>query len=208
MNLLSIERKNAIDLKNFDFDLETRYQMRNYLKIPNDKFVIGNVSRFELEKNHSFLLRIFKELLLMHPESCLILIGDGSLKNRIIDESIKLGIYENIIFVGQQPNIYKYYQLMDTFVLPSTFEGLGMVCVEAEASGLPVICSTAVPKIVDIVNCNYLKLSDSPKIWANAILSSYTHCRKSTMDKMSGTIFDITSEVGKLVKEYYHILGR
>ena len=199
---------NAIDLQSFDYAPAIRQEMRFRWGIPSECFVIGHVGRFELEKNHYFLLKIFKDVLLLHPQTILLLVGDGSLKKQIIEDSKQMGINNKIIFAGKHQDIYKYYQMMDVFVLPSKFEGLGMVCVEAEAAGLPVFCSTEVPKLVNIVNCNYLRLNDSPKIWAKAILSSRSYCRESTIRKMSGTIFDINCEVGKLIKEYYRILGR
>lgn len=199
---------NAIDLQKFDYVPRIRQQMRLRWGISDECFVIGHVGRFEIEKNHSFLLKIFKELLLIHSQSILLLVGDGSLKKQIIKESENLGIDKKIIFAGEHQDIYNYYQMMDAFVLPSKFEGLGMVCVEAEAAGLPVFCSTEVPDIVNIVNCNYLSLNDLPKIWAQAILSSLSYHRESTIHQMEGTIFDINYEVSKLVKEYYRILGR
>lgn len=199
---------NAINLQDFDYNPEIRQQMRRKWGISDKSFVIGHVGRFELEKNHIFLLKIFKEFLLLNPGAVLLLVGDGSLKEQIINESKRLKIFDNVIFAGKHQDIYNYYQMMDVFVLPSKFEGLGMVCVEAEAAGLPVFCSAEVPKIVNIVNCHYLSLNDSPKLWAQAVLSSLSYHRESTIHQMKGTIFDINYEVNKLVKEYYRILGR
>ena len=119
-----------------------------------------------------------------------------------------MGINTKIIFAGKHQNIWDYYQMMDVFVLPSKFEGLGMVCVEAQAAGLPVFCSTNVPTLVDIVNCNFLRLSDPYVLWAKSILSSRNYRRASTIPQMRGTLFDIDYEVGNLVNEYHHILRR
>ncbi|UEA72430.1 glycosyltransferase [Acidaminococcus fermentans DSM 20731] len=199
---------NAINLQDFDYNPEIRQQMRRKWGISDKSFVIGHVGRFELEKNHIFLLKIFKEFLLLNPGAVLLLVGDGSLKEQIINESKRLKIFDNVIFAGKHQDIYNYYQMMDVFVLPSKFEGLGMACVEAEASGLPVFCSLEVPKIVDVVNCNYLGLNASPKTWAEAIIKYRRFQRKSTILDLSGSIFDINCEVDKLVNEYYHILGR
>lgn len=199
---------NAIDLQTFDYAPKMRQRMRLQWGILDECFVVGHVGRFEPEKNHSFLLKIFRELLLLHPQSVLLLVGEGSLKDQIIKKSKQLGIDKKIIFAGKHQDVYNYYQMMDVFVLPSKFEGLGMVCIEAEAAGLPVFCSTEVPKLVNVVNCNFLSLNNSPKTWAKVILSSLTYHRESTVQKMSGTVFDINCEVNKLVKEYYHILRR
>lgn len=199
---------NAIDLQRFDYSPAVGRRMRFQLGIPNDCFVIGHVGRFELEKNHSFLLKVFKEILVLYPKAILLLVGEGSLKNKILDESEQMGINTKIIFAGKHQNIWDYYQMMDVFVLPSKFEGLGMVCVEAQAAGLPVFCSTNVPTLVDIVNCNFLRLSDPYVLWAKSILSSRNYRRASTIPQMRGTLFDIDYEVGNLVNEYHHILRR
>lgn len=199
---------NAIDLKKFDYNPNIRQNMRRRYKIPNGAFVIGHVGRFELEKNHMYLLLIFQEVIKRFPKAFLILIGNGSLQEQVIQRAKELGLEKQIIFTGEVRNVSDFYQMMDAFVLPSKFEGLGMVCVEAEAAGLPVFCSDAVPSLVNIVNCSFLDIHAMASIWAKKILLSRKFVRESTFFKMQNSIFDINSECQKLVDEYHSLVGR
>lgn len=207
-NKPSFIMNNAIDLKKFDYDVNIRKVMREYFKIPDGAFVIGHVGRFELEKNHLYLLRVFQEVLNRCPNSVLLLVGNGSLQSKVIQKTKEMGIRDRVIFAGEVSNVSDFYQLMDVFVLPSKFEGLGMVCVEAEAAGLPVFCSNVVPSLVNIVNCSFLDIHDTASSWAGKIMAARKFERKSTLFKMQNSIFDIHQECQKLENEYHFLIGR
>lgn len=197
---------NAIDVQSFVFDSNTREKVRSTFNI-SDKFVIGHVGRFEEQKNHSFLLKIFASILCEDKECVLILVGTGSLKNEIVSEAKKLGIYENIIFLGSQKNVEQYYQAFDVFVLPSKYEGFGITLLEAQTNGL--YCFTSSEVVPDSVNITgrvqYMSLKEEPEIWAKEILK-----KNGRVDidisaiQMAG--FDIETNAEKMCSYYKNMI--
>ena len=135
---------NAIEVERFRFDPAVRAQMRARYALGN-RIVLGHVGRFNVQKNHERLLDIFAQFLQLEPEAMLVLIGVGELQDATRAKAEQLGIAEHILFAGVQSNVADWYQMMDLFVMPSRFEGLPVVGVEAQASGLPCLFSDAVP---------------------------------------------------------------
>ena len=125
-----IERKelnvinNAIDLKKFEFNENTREDLRKELGIKEDVLVIGHVGRFMKQKNHDFLIDVFNELIKKDENSILILIGQGPLLNEMKQKVRDLNIEDKVKFIGQVTNVEKYYNIMDIFLFPSIYEGL------------------------------------------------------------------------------------
>ena len=136
---------NAIEIDKFLFNEEIRNQMRKELNI-EDKFVVGHIGRFVEQKNHTFLVDVFYEVQKERPNSVLLLIGDGPLLEEIKEKIKRLGIQDKVIFAGVHKHPERYYQAMDVFVLPSLYEGLGMVLIEAQVNGLPCIISNNIPQ--------------------------------------------------------------
>lgn len=136
--------KNAIDIDSFLFNEDVRIQVRKEFGI-DDKFVIGHVGRFSHEKNHKFLINVFKEVHKKNKNTCLMLVGEGKLFWKIKEQVQRLGLNEAVLFLGARTDVNRLYQAMDIFVLPSHSEGLGLVAIEAQTSGLEVILSTNVP---------------------------------------------------------------
>ncbi len=199
---------NAIDAKKFAFDEAKREEMRKKLNIQG-KFVVGHAGRFMMQKNHKFLLEIFAEIKKLKPEAVLLLAGDGPLFNMCREKVNELNLSESVIFAGSVHNMSEYYNAMDIFIFPSLYEGLGMAAVEAQVSGLPVICSDELPQEVKICDCiKFLSLNQSPQEWANqAINISQNHHRHdmSTYAREHG--FDIHVQAAKLSTWYCHLLG-
>ena len=135
---------NGIRLEKFDFSPTTRDKMRKELGL-QDAFVVGHVGRFVVVKNHAFLLDVFKEVKKEKPTAKLLLVGDGALRAQIEESAKEQGLSDDVVFTGNVPNVEDYLQAMDVFVLPSKYEGLGIVLVEAQTSGLPCVVSTNVP---------------------------------------------------------------
>lgn len=145
---------NAIDTEKFIFNEETRLKKRKELQI-EDKFVIGHVGRFHPQKNHYFLIDIFKEIYNINKNSVLLLIGDGDLKKSIQEKVEDLGLSNNVVFTGVRPNVPELLQAMDVFLFPSLYEGLPVALIEAQAAGLPCIVSdkiTTDTKITDLIS--------------------------------------------------------
>ncbi len=137
-----------------------------------NSLVIGHVGRFMEAKNHPFLLSVMKAIVEKDPAAKLLLVGDGDSKKQMEDMSTQLGIKENVIFAGVREDMATMFHSMDIFVFPSTYEGLGLVLLEAQASGLPCIVSEAIQPEADL-NMNLftkLSLSESPEAWADKIL--------------------------------------
>ena len=136
---------NGIDVERFRFNPEVREQVRKELGCEG-KLVIGNVGRLCYQKNQEFLLDIFAEVYAREPNSVLLLVGDGEDRRMLEEKANYLGIQNAVIFYGTCQKVERLYWAMDVFVFPSRFEGLGMAAVEAQAAGLPVVCSEAIPQ--------------------------------------------------------------
>lgn len=165
--------KNSIEAKKYLFSHETREEYRKRLQI-EDAFVIGHIGRFSMPKNHHFLLDIFLEIKKKRPNSKLILVGDGELKEEIIHKAKSLKLDADIIFTGRRTDIGALLSAMDIFVLPSLFEGMPVVCVECCANELPIIISEEAyaKELDDLPNVSRFSLTHTPKEWAEFILSA------------------------------------
>lgn len=195
---------NAIDSEKFIFNAEKRKKIREMYNV-KEKFVIGHVGRFEPQKNHEFLIDMFFEYLKVNNNSILMLIGDGSLKNKIEDKVKKLGIVDQVIFVGNIPNVNDYYQAMDLFVLPSFHEGLPVVGVEAQASGLKCLLSNKITEETDITgNVVFLPI-DNTKEWINEIEKNNSYKRENLKKVLIEKNFDIKSGAKKIEKMYLNL---
>lgn len=165
---------NAVDLEKYKFDKEIRLKMRSDLKIDEKTVVVGHVGRFVELKNHDFLVDIFYEFNKLCNNSKLLLIGTGEKENEIKNKVKKLGIEKNVIFAGFRNNVNDYMCAMDLFVLPSKLEGLGLVLIEAQASGLRCFTSKdVVPEEVDVSNTTeFISLNCLPKEWADRLMQA------------------------------------
>lgn len=161
--------KNGIDLNVFTYDenLSNKFKERiNY----RGRIVIGHVGNFVEQKNHNFLIDIFNELLKKDKNYELLLIGDGPLIQDIKNKVSSLGIEENVCFLGKTNEVSNYLQAVDIFLLPSHYEGLPVVSIEAQALGLPCLISDKVSEEVSITeNVKFLPI-DNIEHWINAIL--------------------------------------
>ena len=137
---------NGVDLRRFAFCEEKRQQMRQELGIAKDTFVLGHIGRITVPKNHRFLVELFAEYHKENPNSRLLLVGDGELFETVQQQCTQLEISDAVIMVGSKTNTEDYYQVMDVFVFPSLWEGLGIVAIEAQANGLPCLVSENVPR--------------------------------------------------------------
>ena len=160
---------NAIDIDKFLFNQKAREDFRKELNI-EDKFVIGNIGRLHKQKNQSFLIDIFYEIQKKKEDAILLIVGKGPLENKLKEKVRNLGINNKAYFLGNRKDVEKIYQGMDVFVLPSLYEGLGIVAVEAQVSGLPVIASTGVAKEANITdNIRNIDLNEPIDVWVEAI---------------------------------------
>lgn len=165
---------NLIDYKSFLKEPRSKVASFKLEEGLGNNIVIGHVGRFIEAKNHSFLLKILKELLMRHKGLRLLLVGEGDLKAQVEQEAKKAGLLDKICFTGIRDDIPVMMHSMDAFVLPSSYEGLGLVLLEAQAAGLPCIVSDAIqPEAnLNLGQMTFLSLDQSPAEWANEILKA------------------------------------
>ena len=194
--------KNGIDYKKFVFNKKTRERIRKELGI-EDAFVVGHVGRFFEPKNHIFLIKIFAEVHKNNPASVLVLVGSGSLEQNIRDEVTKMGLKDSVLFLGSRGDVNELLNAFDVFVFPSLFEGLGIVAIEAQASGLKCMLSDRVPKEVDITgNIEFVPLEKSLKEWAEIILNNINYERHDMTREINEAGYDIT-ETAHCLERFY-----
>lgn len=159
--------KNRIDTEKFTYSDEARRRERKQLGIDETTCVIGAVGRLEAQKNVKFAIDCFEEFLKLKPDSVFVWIGEGSQRKKIQSYIEKKGLCSKVLLLGVQPNIAEWYSFMDVFLLPSRFEGLGIVFIEAQASGLACFGSTNVPKDTEVTGLMYrLNVNDGASKWA------------------------------------------
>jgi glycosyltransferase involved in cell wall biosynthesis len=142
--------------------------------IPEDALVLGHVGRFEYQKNHAFLLKIAEAVAQQTPQVYLLLVGDGPLQPEIKQQAAQSPLGQRILFVGQRSDVPRLMQqVMDVLVLPSWFEGLPIVGIEAQAAGLPIVLSDCITTELDAIPVlmNRLSLKQPAPLWADAILA-------------------------------------
>lgn len=195
---------NAIDLDKFKYDEDIRNDMRKVLRISSDTIVIGHIGRFVKQKNHEFLIDIFNEIHKKNNNTLLVLAGQGPLMDEIKEKVKRLGLDASVKFLGQRRDAYRLYQLFDIFVLPSLYEGLPVVGVEAQASGLLCALSTDMTKETKVLDTTtFISLQESPEKWAKTILNSYKKFeRVNTKKEISKNGFNIKKEVKNLEDKY------
>lgn len=200
---------NGIDLPKFRFSKEQRTEIREELQL-SERFVIGHVGRFMYQKNHAYLIKMFAELYRtwkqepIGREPVLFLVGDGELKAEIAEETKRLGIAHAVIFHGLSGRVNALMQAMDVFVLPSHFEGLPIVGVEAQAAGLPVVFSDQITREAELTNeVTYLPITeDAIGHWVRTVLHYETFERYDTYERLKAEGYQIEDTVNKLLALY------
>ncbi|MDM8163933.1 glycosyltransferase family 1 protein [Collinsella intestinalis] len=163
---------NAVDLSKYAIDVAARARIRCELGVSDNQLLIGHIGRFVDQKNHTFLLQIFKEILATSPDAVLALAGAGPLVEQTKRQASDLGIAESVRFLGQRHDSPALYQAFDVFCLPSIYEGLPVVGVECQASGTPILASTEVtPETAFTSLMEFEPLSSSPRSWARHLLA-------------------------------------
>ena len=192
---------NAIEVENFLYNEEKKIQLRKEYHIPEDCLVVGQVSRLdEKAKNQSFCVKVFSELVKKEPNSRLVFIGGGDtafLRN--IAE--QYGVADKVIFTGLKTNVGEMLNLLDVFIFSSNFEGLGIVLIEAQANGLPVVTASHLPDAKILENFdNTLSLNDSLEEWADKILS-VRYSRELDNEKVKNQIVEADYEIESATRQ-------
>lgn len=178
------------------------------LGLDPEGLIIGHVGRFHPQKNHRFLLEVAAAVIRRRPDACLLLIGHGFLQAEIEQQAQTLGIRERVVFAGLRREIPRIMRdAMDVFLLPSLYEGFGIVVLEAQAAGVPIVASLAVPVDAFVVPGLGLRMSlDQPaEMWAAAVLemaNRTAECRMDALAAISDSPFTLERSVASLVEAY------
>lgn len=190
---------NAVDTKHFAFSEKNRKKYRKELNIEN-RFVIGNVARLSYQKNHTFLIKVFSELLKRDENALLLLIGRGELEEQIRQEVRELSLEKQVVFMGIRNDVPELLSTLDVFVLPSHFEGLPVTLVEVQANGLPAVASDTITDEIQLSsNLIYLSLNQPAEKWAETICS--LRGKRMEID-MASNGYDIDAAAVLLKKKY------
>ena len=163
--------KNGIDVDKFSFNQIIRDRVRKEYRIGSDEILIGQVGRFSIQKNHIFTLDVFKKILSQSKQYKLMLVGDGELRHEIETIISDNGLEDYVILVGSVNNVQDYLNAMDVFVFPSLYEGFGIVAIEAEATGLPVIAAEQLPRDMNVTGDVKFESLDDIDGWISDILN-------------------------------------
>lgn len=194
--------KNTIDTRSFMYKEEIRHRIRQGAGLA-DRYVIGHVGRLEKEKNHEYLLKIFAQLHRNHPDTVLLLVGDGSCRKKIEDQITSLGIGDCVILTGKKDNVPDYLHIMDVFVFPSLIEGFGLSLLEAQCCGLWCIGSTNVPKTAFVTEYAERIPLAAPDRWIHRLeelSGGYDRRSQDTLLREKG--YDTPSQIRRLERIY------
>lgn len=202
--------KNGCDTSRFYYSAESRKQIREALGISN-AFVLGHIGRFNYQKNHEFLIEIFEKVRVQESSSVLLLIGEGEERHRIEKIVEEKGLTSSVRFLGLRDDIPDLLNAMDVFILPSHFEGLPLVLIEAQATGLLCFCSPEAAQKEADIKVGLLKiipLNIGAAEWADRIIKERNYERKDQKSAIKREGFDIKEEALALQDFYLRVTDR
>lgn len=198
--------RNAIDIDKFKFNKDVREQIRVKYNIGND-FLIGHVGRFDVQKNHSFLIDIFAKVHHVMPNCKLMLIGEGYLKDNILQKINELCLQDHVILTGTREDVNSFYNAFDLFVLPSLFEGLPVVAVENQINGCPALLSSTITTETQISpDVKFIGLQE--ELWVKEIvrnIRTYKVPREGAKFNLYMSNYNIQNEAKKLQNIYVNL---
>ena len=196
----------GVDLAPFR-TLPSRHEVREELGLESDDLVIGHVGRFDPQKNHGFLLDVTAQIMARRPNSRLLLVGEGPLRQAAEERVRALGVGGRVTFAGVRSDVPRMLAAMDVFLFPSHHEGLPLSLIEAQAAGLPCVISDAIAEETDVnvQSIERLSLLDSPARWAEAVLQAGTAGAQPpahSLHTIENSPFDIRRSVEGLYELY------
>ena len=198
--------KNAVDLERFSYRQKIRDTVRQELEVDEKTLLVGHVGRMHPQKNHRFLINFFAQIAESRDNVKLLLLGDGELREEISKQIQEMGLQERVLMLGLRKNVEAYFSAMDCLVLPSVHEGLPVVIVEAQASGLPCLVSDTVTKEVQLSELvRYLPIDGGEAPWVDAVLS-LAPVREDVSEKIRNSGFCIKASSRWLCDFYTRIV--
>ena len=200
---------NGIDYNLFkNVDNQQISELKKELGLEDCPFIVGHIAHFSEQKNHQYVIKIISEYIKLQPNAKFVLVGDGPDKEKIEKLSVASGTAKNIIFTGVRNDIPVLMKMFDAFILPSLYEGLPVVSIEAQAAGTPCLFSTEIDKTLNIgaVPVQFLELDESCQNWVEALRNIQT--KGGTVpslaidNAMKQSGYDIASSAYKLGEIY------
>ena len=196
---------NAIDTEKFRFDSKERERLRCEFGYKPENLVIGHIGSFRTrQKNHAFIVDVFATIIKQNPNARLLLVGVGKLRKEIERKIQSLKLEEKCIFAGARGDVPALLSAMDVFLFPSLFEGLSVVSVEVQASGLPCVASTAITEESRLTDLFVqLRLEEPIEQWAHAVLSARSSkARALYSEEVARAGYDVRANVKRLEDIY------
>jgi len=196
--------RNAIPVEKYEYNEEIREFIREKFAIQPQTLVLGMVARFSGQKNHMFALDVIKVLRERGCDVKLLLVGDGELKNEIVQKVKDLSLQDEVVMTGVVNDVHNYLQAMDVVLMPSFNEGLGIALIEAQVNGLHCVVSTGVPQEADVTG-NVMFLPLDVNKWADCIMTNrelYIQRDVEAQEKVKEAGYDI-KKASKRLEDWY-----
>lgn len=205
--------KNGIDTKKFQFSTKKREKSRKDLNVSMDTYLFGNIGRFKEQKNHRFLIKLFKKVLDVYPKSKLVLVGIGPLEKEIKAYVKELHIQESVIFAGLRDDIPDLLSAFDMVLFPSLYEGFPIALVEAQANGVPTVYSNTITSEVEMTKSIISAKLNEQSDWLEKIKlqieeKNSFEKRKVSFLEVKNAGYDIDNESEKLYDFYVNLIGQ
>lgn len=199
---------NAIDFDKYRFDDGLRRDVRAKLGLTENDYIIGHIGRFSKVKNQKFLISLMQALKSSSENIKLILKGFGEDEEELRSIIKAERLQESVIIISGEYTANQLYNAFDVFVLPSFWEGLPMVAVEAQANGLFVIASDKVTDEINITG-RVKRLELNKEIWVKNLLNTKEYCRKQIdLNNWQKTGYEITSEAAQRLTDYKNMIEK
>lgn len=201
--------RNAIDIEKFQKNETDRKKLRKEFEVDNN-FVIGHIGNFNFVKNHDFIIEIFSKVHEVDDSALLVLVGSGEKEEEIRKKVNNLGLNLAVRFLGTRNDIPEVINIFDCLVLPSYYEGLPVVCIEAQAAGIPCYLSSNITQESKVSNLvKFLSINDNAEIWANVILDNRgKYNNTNNCDSMTKNGYNLNLEVSKIEEYYLSLLDK
>lgn len=196
--------RNAIDIESWQFNITKRALMHTQLNCSDESINIVHVGRFNHQKNHHQLIQIFAAFIQKYPSAQIYLLGSGHLQSEIQEKVAKMGLTQQVHFIGSVSNVQDYLQAMDVMLFPSLFEGLPVSLIEAQAMGLPIVASNSISQEVAVIPelLQFVDLKAPLSEWVNAIEKALTIPRMDRGQAIKAAQYDIDTNA-KALEVFY-----
>lgn len=186
---------NMVDVERCSFSLEGRESFRSAMGLTN-AFIVGSIGRLASQKNHSLLLSAMPKTIEKNPLSHLVLVGEGELKDRLLDQAAELGIEDKFTILPPQSDMSGLLSSFDVFAFPSHFEGLPLSLLEAQFNGLPCFVSNKIENAAIISEDTVALPLNDACLWGSEIVKAKRRNNPSLLP--SSAIYNLASNQDKI----------